>query len=71
MNPEQFVLTFNTGLKLKLFNSKTQLCRKTVLGPSFTDDMKELKLISTNDQTTYMAFASKEKVIIFQTLIFR
>ena len=61
---EQFLLTYNSGLKLKLFNSKTQLCRKTVLGPSFTEDIKELKLIPGPDNQLYLAFSSKSRVFL-------
>lgn len=63
IHPEQFLLCFNSGLKFKLYNSATHLCRKTVLGPSFTDDIKEIRIIPSPGDANYMAFSSKEKVI--------
>jgi WD40 repeat protein len=63
IHPEQFILTFNTGLKFKMYNSESQMCRKTVLGPSYTDDIKDMKQISSLDNNNYLAFSSSKKVV--------
>ncbi len=62
VNTEHFLLTFNSGYKFKLYNSTTRACRKTVLGPSYADDIKELKIIPGLGGDEYLAFSSSQRV---------
>ena len=39
------------------------MCRKTVLGPTFTDDIHEIKLIPSFGENSYLAFSSSERVV--------
>jgi hypothetical protein len=65
VNTEHFLLTFNSGYKFKLYNSTTRACRKTVLGPSYADDIKELKVIPGLGGENYLAFSSSQRVCRF------
>jgi WD40 repeat protein len=42
---EDFLLTFNTGGKFRLFQSETQVCRNTCLGPSFSYLLHQLLIL--------------------------
>ena len=46
-----------------MYNSKTQLCRKTALGPSFVDDIHFLSLLNDGNESKYLCFASHERVV--------
>lgn len=57
-HPEDFIMTFNTGGKFKLFAVETQLCRSISLGPTFGDLVHEMALIPTQSESKFMAFAT-------------
>ncbi|KAL2912486.1 hypothetical protein HK105_208058 [Polyrhizophydium stewartii] len=63
VHPEQFILTFNSGYKLKQFTASTQLCRKTVLAPTFGGHINNLCAIPSPIETRYMAFSTSNQVI--------
>ncbi|KAI8920548.1 WD40-repeat-containing domain protein [Entophlyctis helioformis] len=63
VHPEQFLLTFNSGYKLKQFTASTQLCRKTVLGPTFGGHINNLSLIPAPVESKYLAFSTNNQVI--------
>lgn len=62
VNTEHFLLTFNSGYKFKLYNPTTRACRKTVLGPSYADDIKEISSIPGLSGGDYLAFSSSQRV---------
>jgi hypothetical protein len=63
IHPEKMLLTFNSGFKFKLYNSTTRLCRKTVLGPVFSGNLKDIKIVPNSNGQEYIAYSSSSKVI--------
>ncbi|KAH6584921.1 hypothetical protein BASA60_000761 [Batrachochytrium salamandrivorans] len=63
IHPEQFILTFNSGYKLRQFTSSTQLCRKTVLGPTFGGHVNNLCVLPSATGAKYLAFSTTSQVI--------
>ncbi|XP_001506270.3 cilia- and flagella-associated protein 251 isoform X1 [Ornithorhynchus anatinus] len=63
---ESFFLICNSVNKLKLFNSTTIMCRKTLLGPAYgspIEQMQILPVLTTDDlQKRYLVFINKDKV---------
>ncbi|KAI9338380.1 WD40-repeat-containing domain protein [Zopfochytrium polystomum] len=63
---ERFILTANSEFKLKFHNARTQLCRKTVLGPTFGGGpLTELAVMPDveGDVSRMVAYATKERVV--------
>ncbi|KAI8830709.1 WD40-repeat-containing domain protein [Chytridium lagenaria] len=64
MASDFFVLTANSEFKMKLQNANTQMCRKTVLGPTYGGLLTNLKVVQeTEGGAKYLAYATREKVI--------
>ncbi|MBZ3891492.1 WD repeat-containing protein 66 [Sciurus carolinensis] len=63
---ELFLLICNSGYKMKLFNSTTKMCRKTLLGPTYGSPIKQTQVLpvkTTLDlQRRYLVFINKNKV---------
>ncbi|KAJ3190704.1 Cilia- and flagella-associated protein 251 [Irineochytrium annulatum] len=61
---DAFLMTANTDFKMKLHNVSTQLCRKTVLGPTFGGQITHLTIVpELAGPPKYAAFSTKEKVV--------
>ncbi|KAI9206352.1 WD40-repeat-containing domain protein [Polychytrium aggregatum] len=62
---EQFILTVDSDYKFKYYNSTTQLCRQTSLGPTYAGPVSSLLPLYQGDDGAckYMAFAAQEKII--------
>ncbi|XJO78238.1 hypothetical protein BDV3_002714 [Batrachochytrium dendrobatidis] len=63
IHPENLILTFNSGYKLKQYTESTQLCKKTVLGPTFGGHINNMCLIPSDSETKYLAFSTSNQVI--------
>ncbi|XP_030622642.1 cilia- and flagella-associated protein 251 [Chanos chanos] len=63
---EHFLLTSSTHYKMKLFNSTTKMCRKTLLGPTYGSPVKKMIILpqtKDSDPTcSYMAYVTTEAV---------
>ncbi|XP_058137316.1 cilia- and flagella-associated protein 251 isoform X2 [Dasypus novemcinctus] len=63
---EQFLLICTSGYKVKLFNSTTKMCRKTLLGPTFGSPIEHIQLLpvrTTSElQKRYLVFMNRDKV---------
>jgi hypothetical protein len=55
---EEFIMTFNSGLKCKLYAAETQLCRKSTLGPTFTGKVNGIYPLPWVDEVKHFAFSS-------------
>ncbi|KAJ3107825.1 Cilia- and flagella-associated protein 251 [Phlyctochytrium planicorne] len=64
LSSDYFILTANSEFKLKLHNANTQMCRKTVLGPTYGGLLTDIKIVpETEGPPKYLAYATKEKVV--------
>jgi hypothetical protein len=81
--PPPFLLTTNSEYKIKLYNSSTHLCRKTVLGPTYGGHITELHVVpATMHEITeaalegaplepkYVAYATRNRVVGLMRLPF-
>ncbi|KAM9099738.1 cilia- and flagella-associated protein 251 [Sarcophilus harrisii] len=63
---ESFLLVCNSVYKVKLFNSITKMCRKTLIGPTYGSPIKQVLVLpeasSKGSQRRYLAFVNKDKV---------
>lgn len=61
---ENFLVVANDQFKLKLYNSTTKMCRRTLLGPTYGTPLRRLiALPPCNDRTTrYLAYITLDKV---------
>jgi hypothetical protein len=47
VSKESFLLLSNDRFKLRLLNSTTKMCRKTLLGPTFGSPLRKLEVLSS------------------------
>ncbi|XP_043924549.1 cilia- and flagella-associated protein 251 isoform X2 [Protopterus annectens] len=63
---ESFILTANDQYKMKLFNSTTKMCRKTLLGPTYISPLEKMIILprinTHNPGKQYLAYITKDKV---------
>ncbi|XP_047617790.1 cilia- and flagella-associated protein 251 [Phacochoerus africanus] len=63
---ELFLLICNSGYKVKLFNSTTKMCRKTLLGPVYGSPIEQIQILpvktATELQKRYLVFINRDKV---------
>ncbi|NXD69860.1 CF251 protein, partial [Eolophus roseicapillus] len=63
---ESFILTANSCYKMKLYNTTTKLCRKTLLGPTYGSPLEKIQILPTTNtadpQKRYLAYITKDKV---------
>ncbi|KAJ3253758.1 Cilia- and flagella-associated protein 251 [Boothiomyces macroporosus] len=57
-HPEEFILTFNSGFKFKMYSKDTQLCRSTTIGPTFGGLINSIQLIPHLGETKYFIYST-------------
>ncbi|KAM8993162.1 cilia- and flagella-associated protein 251 [Ara ararauna] len=66
LSNESFILTANSCYKMKLYNTATKLCRKTLLGPTYGSPLEKIQILPTTNtadpQKRYLAYITKDKV---------
>ncbi|XP_070255752.1 cilia- and flagella-associated protein 251 isoform X1 [Myotis yumanensis] len=66
LTKELFLLISNSGYKVKLFNSTTKMCRKTLLGPVFGSPMEQVQVLPVKTavelERRYLVFINRDKV---------
>ncbi|XP_009924027.2 cilia- and flagella-associated protein 251 [Haliaeetus albicilla] len=66
LSTESFILTANNCYKMKLYNTTTKMCRKTLLGPTYGSALEKIQILpptnSTDPQKRYLAYITKDKV---------
>ncbi|NXP50877.1 CF251 protein, partial [Heliornis fulica] len=66
LSTESFILTANDCYKMKLFDTMTKMCRKTLLGPMYGSPLEKMQILPTpntsDPQKHYLAYITKDKV---------
>ncbi|OUM66001.1 hypothetical protein PIROE2DRAFT_69009 [Piromyces sp. E2] len=63
-NNEDFFITANNDYKLKLFNSNTFLCRKTVMSPNYGSPINKMCILPIqNIHQKYLAYSTQNSII--------
>ncbi|XP_014642624.1 PREDICTED: WD repeat-containing protein 66 isoform X2 [Ceratotherium simum simum] len=66
LTKELFLLICNSGYKVKLFNSTTKMCRKTLLGPVYGSPIEQMQILPVKTtmelQKRYLVFINRDKV---------
>ncbi|NXM99671.1 CF251 protein, partial [Sylvia borin] len=66
LSTESFFLTANNCYKMKLYNTMTKVCRKTLLGPTYGSPLEKIQILprtsSADPQQHYLVFITKDKV---------
>ncbi|XP_006865552.1 PREDICTED: WD repeat-containing protein 66 [Chrysochloris asiatica] len=66
LTKELFLLICNSSYKVKLFNSTTKMCRKTLLGPTYGSPIEQIQLLPVKTtielQKRYLVFINRDKV---------
>ncbi|NWV90535.1 CF251 protein, partial [Machaerirhynchus nigripectus] len=66
LSTESFFLTANNSYKMKLYNTTTKMCRKTLLGPTYGSPLEKIQILprtsSADPQQHYLVFITKDKV---------
>ncbi|NXL28126.1 CF251 protein, partial [Glaucidium brasilianum] len=66
LSTESFILTANNCYKMKLYNTTTKMCRKTLLGPTYGSPLEKIQILPTTNtadpQKCYLAYITKDKV---------
>ncbi|NXG76599.1 CF251 protein, partial [Baryphthengus martii] len=66
LSTESFILTANNCYKMKLYNTTTKMCRKTLLGPTYGSPLAKIQILPTtkpmDPQKRYLVYITKDKV---------
>ncbi|XP_070625603.1 cilia- and flagella-associated protein 251 isoform X4 [Bos indicus] len=66
LTKELFLLICNSGYKVKLFNSTTKMCRKTLLGPVYGSPIEQIQILPVKStlelQKRYVVFINRDKI---------
>ncbi|XP_049619025.1 cilia- and flagella-associated protein 251 [Syngnathus scovelli] len=66
LSAEEFLVVASDQYKMKLFNSTSKTCRKTLLGPTYGSPVKKIRILPTSKDnergTYYMAYITDDKV---------
>ncbi|XP_013205243.2 cilia- and flagella-associated protein 251 [Microtus ochrogaster] len=66
LTKELFLLICNSCYKVKLFNSTTKMCRKTILGPAYGSPVEHTQVLPVRStlelKKRYLVFINKDKV---------
>jgi len=63
-NSEDFFIIANEDYKLKLFNSNTFLCRKTVMSPNYGSPINQICILPTqNTHNRYLVYSTENSII--------
>ncbi|NWU21708.1 CF251 protein, partial [Dyaphorophyia castanea] len=66
LSTESFLLTANNCYKMKLYNTTTKMCRKTLLGPTYGSPLEKIQILprtsSADPQQHYLVYITKDKV---------
>ncbi|NXY49225.1 CF251 protein, partial [Ceuthmochares aereus] len=66
LSTESFILTANNCYKMKLYNTTTKICRKTLLGPTYGSPLEKIQILPTTNaadpRIRYLAYITKDKV---------
>ncbi|XP_054028990.1 cilia- and flagella-associated protein 251 [Dryobates pubescens] len=66
LSNESFILTANNCYKLKLYNTTTKMCRKTLLGPTYGSPLEKIQILpatnTADPQKHYLVYTTKDKV---------
>ncbi|NWW29512.1 CF251 protein, partial [Panurus biarmicus] len=66
LSTESFFLTANNCYKMKLYNTTTKVCRKTILGPTYGSPLEKIQILprtsSADPQQHYLVYITKDKV---------
>ncbi|NXV06828.1 CF251 protein, partial [Cettia cetti] len=66
LSTESFFLTANNCYKMKLYNTTTKVCRKTLLGPTYGSPLEKIQILPktscADPQQHYLVYITKDKV---------
>ncbi|NWU75357.1 CF251 protein, partial [Onychorhynchus coronatus] len=66
LSTESFILTANNCYKMKLLNTTTKMCRKTLLGPTYGSPLEKIQILPTTSAADpkqhYLVYITKDKV---------
>ncbi|NXH46951.1 CF251 protein, partial [Dicaeum eximium] len=66
LSNESFFITANNCYKMKLYNTMTKVCRKTLLGPTYGSPLEKIQILprtsSADPKQHYLVYITKDKV---------